>query len=136
MARGTTKRPAPVSGPGAQSQRTDGGPGSKSQPLRTAVGQPYGAAKASEDQQRAAPLATGDSSPSSPGGGGAPQALPSAEGVFTTPTERPSSPLNSGLAQPGQESPLDGATLLQILFEKYPSQYLARLMQNDQPRTL
>ena len=134
MARGQPKRPAAVSGPGAQSQRTDGGPGSKSQPLRTATGGPYGSAKASEDQQKAAPLATSESPiPPGAGGGGAPS-LP-AEGVFGAPTDRPGTPLNAGLGGPSQ-MPMDGLTLLQVLFEKYPSGYLARLMQNDQPRTL
>ena len=134
MARGQPKRPAPVSGPGAQSQRTDGGPGSKSQPLRTATGGPYGSAKASEDQQKAAPLATTDSTPPGAAGGGAAPAMPSAGGVFGAPTDRPGTPLNAGLAG-ASRLPMDGLTLLQVLFEKYPSQYLARLMQNDQPRT-
>ena len=135
MARGQPKRPAPVSGPGAQSQRTDGGPGSKSQPLRTATGGPYGSAKASEDQQRAAPLATADTSPGVAGGAAPPVAMPSAGGVFGAPTERPGTPLNAGLAAAAQV-PMDGLTMLEVLFEKYPSQYLVRLMQNDQPRTL
>ena len=99
MARGQPKRHAPVSGPGAQSQRTDGGPGSKSQPLRTATGGPYGSAKASEDQQRAAPLATADTPPGV-AGGAAPEAMPSAEGVFGAPTNQPGTPLNAGLNIP------------------------------------
>ena len=134
MARGQPKRPAPVSGPGAQSRRTDGGPGSKSQPLRTATGGPYGSAKASEDQQKAAPLATADTPPGVAGGAAPPIEEPSAGGVFGAATERPGTPLNAGLGGPDQV-PLDGLTMLEVLFENYPSQYLARLMQNDQPRT-
>lgn len=136
MARGGNtqpKRPAPVSGPGAQSRRTDGGAGSKGQPLRVATGQDYGEAKEIEEQQKAAPLAT--TSPGLPpadGGGGG--ALPPGVGGVFGPTERPGTPLNAGLAQPGQPSPLDGETLVRILFEKYPSEYLARLMENDQPQ--
>ncbi len=136
MARGSSqpKNPAPVSGPGAQSQRTDGGAGSKSQPLRVATGQDYGDAKEIEAQQKAAPLAT-TSVPPTGDGGGVPQLPPGPGlgGIFG-PSENPGTPLNAGLAQPGQQSPLDGETLVRILFDKYPSEYLARLMENDQPQ--
>ena len=137
MARGgknPPKNPAPVSGPGAQSRRTDGGAGSKGQPLRVATGQDYGEAKEIEEQQKAAPLATATTgSPAGPPSGGEGGAPPELGGVFG-PSENPGTPLNSGLPQPGQPSPLDGETLIRILFEKYPSEYLARLMENDQPQ--
>lgn len=135
MARGQPKRPAPVSGPGAQSRRTDGGAGSKGQPLRVPTGGDYGDAKNLEEQQKAAPLATTSpglpAGPPNSGGGGA--LTPGPEGVFG-PTQNPGTPLNAGLPQPGQPSPLDGETLVRILFEKYPSEYLARLMENGQPQ--
>ena len=38
--------PAPVSGPGALSARTDGGAGSSKQPIRRIPGQAYGEGKA------------------------------------------------------------------------------------------
>ena len=129
MARGAPKKPAPVSGPGKLARRTDGGPGSETQPLRVPTGGDYGAAKASEDQQQAAPLAAGGTPT---GGGGAPISPPSPNGVFG-PTERPNVPLNTGLSQPGEPPVLDPITLIQILYEKYPSPYPARLMQNDRP---
>lgn len=56
MATGGYRRPsspAPVSGPGALSQRTDGGPG---QPVRTPTGGQYGEAQALTQMQQGAPL--------------------------------------------------------------------------------
>jgi hypothetical protein len=46
--------PAPVSGPGALSQRTDGGPG---QPVRDLPNAKYGEAKAFTEQEAGAPMA-------------------------------------------------------------------------------
>ncbi len=136
MARGQPKNPAPVSGPGAQSRRTDGGAGSKGQPLRVATGQDYGDAKEIEEQQKAAPLAATSPPglPAGPPSGGEGGVLGPGPGSVFGPSERPGTPLNAGLPQPGQPSPLDGETLVRILFEKYPSEYLARLMENDQPQ--
>lgn len=48
--------PAPVSGPGGLSQRTDGGPGNARQPIRVGPGNPHGERQEMEDMQRAAPL--------------------------------------------------------------------------------
>lgn len=50
----TPSRPAPVSGPGALSRRTDGGPG---QPVRNPGGMPYGENGEFVAQQQAAPMA-------------------------------------------------------------------------------
>lgn len=47
--------PAPVSGPGSMSQRTDGGPGAK-QPARYISGMPYGEGQETYDIQTAAPM--------------------------------------------------------------------------------
>lgn len=47
--------PAPVSGPGALSQRTDGGP-ADTQPIRAASGGSYGERQEIEGLQKAAPL--------------------------------------------------------------------------------
>lgn len=104
MARGgprTPNNPAPVSGPGALSQRTDGGPG---QPVRVPTGLPYGEAGALEQLQRAAPLAAspGGSTPTTPGAG-APVSLTG----FGAPTEQPGTPVTAGAALgagPGTEA--------------------------------
>jgi hypothetical protein len=130
MARGAPKKPAAVSGPGAMSRRTDGGPGSKTQPVRVPSGGDYGERQAAETQQRSAPLAVAGGTPG--GGGGAPISLPSPNGVFG-PTERPNVPLAQGIAPSGQigEQGMDAQTLLELLFQKYPSPYLARMMRND-----
>lgn len=85
-------RPAPVSGPGALSQRTDGGPG---QPIRVPTGGSYGEATNLESLQQAAPLAgtSGGSVPSLLGG----LSLP--EGVgFDQGTQQPGTPVTDGAA--------------------------------------
>jgi hypothetical protein len=132
MARGAPKNPAATSGPGKLARRTDGGPGSSTQPLRVPSGGDYGDRQAAETQQRSAPLAAQAGPPT--GGGGAPIPLPSPSGVFG-PTERPNVPLTQGLGQqaPGASPVLDPTTLLRVLYEKFPSPYLARLMENDRP---
>ena len=93
MARGGArqpKNPAAVSVPGS-GRRTDGGAGSKSQPLRVASGGAYGERQAAVSQQQAAPMAAGGPSgvPSagSPPQGGSPDG-PLGGGAFG-PTERP-----------------------------------------------
>lgn len=50
----TPANPAMVSGPGALSQRTDGGPGNDRQPIRVAPGGAYGDRQAAVAQQQAA----------------------------------------------------------------------------------
>lgn len=93
--------PAPVSGPGALSKRTDGGPG---QPVRTPSGGAYGDRQALEQMQQAAPLSA------SPGGDvGAPQGAPVDAGVigFDQPTQQPDTPVTAGAAMgdgPGPEA--------------------------------
>jgi hypothetical protein len=57
----TPSSPAPVSGPGALSKRTDGGPGAK-QPVRVPTGGAYGDATQLAQAQAGAPMAA------SPGG--------------------------------------------------------------------
>lgn len=90
---GTPANPAPVSGPGALSRRTDNGPAQK---LRDLPDAQYGEAATYADLQRGAPLAQ-TPSPSgvpSPGGGGA-SAPPSFVG-FGAPTQRPNEPVTAG----------------------------------------
>lgn len=75
--------PAPVSGPGALSQRTDGGP---SQPRMQMPDAAYGEQADFQAIQGGAPMAA---SPGIPGGPGLPGLL--------DPTQRPSEPLTTGV---------------------------------------
>jgi hypothetical protein len=104
MARGGYRQPgspAPVSGPGALSKRTDGGP---SQPVRTPSGGAYGERQALEQMQQAAPLSA------SPGGDvGSPVPADLTEGLvgLDSPTQDPDTPVTAGAAMgegPGLEA--------------------------------
>lgn len=85
--------PAPVSGPGALSRRTDGGAG---QAVRPVTGLPYGENLELNTQQGAAPMAgttvgTGEGAP--------PQVpLPSMSPDLYAPTNRPGEPVTTGSA--------------------------------------
>lgn len=98
---------APVSGPGAYSQRTD------RQPVREPGGLPYGDNTALREQQQAAPMAQAPSTP------------PLSPIPFSAPTNRPGQPVTAGAdkgAGPGSEvlaarpygAPA-GSTLIQAL---------------------
>lgn len=78
------ENPAPISGPGALSQRTDGGP---TQGAKYMPGMPYG--QNTMEQQTAAPMA-GKPSMSEP------PMLPPALSL-NAPTERPDEPLTAGV---------------------------------------
>jgi hypothetical protein len=93
MARGGYQRPsspAPVSGPGSLSKRTDGG-----QPVRVPTGGQYGDASQLQQLQQAAPLAAS-------GGGDAPGLLAGLtlpEGVpGDHPSQQPDTPVTAGAA--------------------------------------
>lgn len=73
--------PAPVSGPGAASKRTDGH--LKGQPVRDLPDAKYGEGKAFRDAQQAAPMSAGPDLSS---------VIP-----FGAPTTRPDEPIQSGL---------------------------------------
>ena len=88
----TPARPAPVSGPGAMSRRTDGGPG---QPVRNPGGMDYGDNQAFVAQQQAAPMA-GRSATASPGGLADLISVPTTP--ITAPTAYPTEPLTTGVA--------------------------------------
>lgn len=87
--------PAPVSGPGALSQRTDGGPADTQAPM-VAPGGDYGDRTAMLDLQGSAPM---EAAPSSPN--------PVQVTGFGEPTQRPNEPVTSGIASgpgPGPEA--------------------------------
>ena len=99
----TPSSPAVASGPGAQSQRTDGGPASK-QAARWVAGGDYGDGGLMGLQQGATMAASG-----TPGSTPAPagqQGMPAPQGPpvtqLTEPTQRPDEPVTSGAdAGPG-----------------------------------
>lgn len=75
--------PAPVSGPGALSQRTDGGP---AQGAKYISGLPYGEGQATYDQQTAAPMAAAQPTPTMP------EVTP-----LMAPSMRPDEPVTAGI---------------------------------------
>lgn len=80
--------PAPVSGPGALAQRTDGGP-ADTQAAQYVSGLPYGEGQALMDTQRSAPMAAAPSAPA--------PIVP-----LNAPTQRPDEPVTAGAdAGPG-----------------------------------
>lgn len=82
--------PAPASGPGAMSQRTDGGP-ADAQAAQYVSGLPYGEGQALMAQQQAAPMAAS---------GMMPQSAPIVP--FNAPSQRPDEPVTAGAdAGPG-----------------------------------
>ena len=127
MARGgrrTPADPAPVSGPGALSRRTDGGAG---QPVRSFPAQSYGQRQRLSNLQSAAPMEAGASPSSAPapsGGGGLP---PEMMNGILGPTRRPSEPVNAGLGEP-RIFPRDPDMLLRAIYQQYPHPDIARLL--------
>lgn len=127
MARGgrrTPREPAAVSGPGALSQRTDGGP---SQPVRSFPAEFQGQRGDLAALQQAAPLEAG--------GGGAPAASPpsaTGAGDFTGlrgPTQLPDVPVGHGIDQPPRIIPRDPDAMLRAIYQMYPHPDIARLIQ-------
>lgn len=112
--------PAPASGPGKLSRRTDGGPGQK---LQTLTDQPYGAREDSLQQQRGAAMSQQDNispMPMPAGGGGAPGASPV---PFDAPTQRPNEPITHGVdIGPGAGPEVLG-------FQPQPTGYLTNMLQ-------
>lgn len=98
MAKGGYRKPgnpAPVSGPGKLSRRTDGGP---TQAGRYMAGGKYGEGKQLMEQQQSAPMSGGPEKPQ------APKLTPITS--FSSPTARPDEPVTAGApvgAGPGPE---------------------------------
>lgn len=99
--------PAPVSGPGSLSKRTDGPQGGGSQPVRVPTGGTYGQAQQLQQLQQGAPMSA------SPGGGQPPQAgllaglsLPQGASL-SDPSSQPGVPVTAGAdlgAGPGSDA--------------------------------
>lgn len=120
------RNPAPVSGPGAQSQRTDG------QPMRAPSGMDYGERQQLMAQQRARRLPEGEGapqpSPSQGQQGGQTQAPASLGDVFR-PTDRPGEAPNSGAREPQSMLPEDPDEIARALFSAAPTEDLRRLLE-------
>ena len=131
MARGGPRQPrnpAAVSPPGSGA-RTDGGAGSKSQPLRVPSGGAYGQRQAAMAQQQGAPMAAGGpqggaSGGPAPQGAGGP--LPPLD-VFG-PTGRPNESPTQGLANQGAFNQDDPDMMLKAIYQMFPHPSLARLL--------
>lgn len=113
--------PAPVSGPGRLSRRTDGGP-------QVPPGGDYGDRKQLEQVQAAGQAAANS--------GGGPQQQPSAGGppasvdVFA-PTRSPGEPITAGVPVGDGDNglPDDGLDLLHALAQRFPHPHLTRLVE-------
>jgi len=118
----TPANPAPVSGPGALSQRTDG------QPARYASGMPYGDGQDFYDIQTSAPMASTDNVAA-----GKRVARRSSQGVAGTapvtplfaPTERPEEPVTAGAAMGPGPGPMPDQTMGSV------TEILARTRMSD-----
>ena len=120
------RNPAPVSNPGS-GRRTDGGAGSKSQPLRVPTGGAYGEAGALKAQQQAAPLAA--EGPTGGTGAPAPPIAQDGGGGAFGPTQRPNEPNTAGLSarqiNPAAASP---QAALRVIYANFPHPAIARLI--------
>lgn len=92
----TPSSPAPVSGPGALSKRTDGGPGAK-QPLRVPTGGAYGDASALQQTEQGAPMGASAGSAAPAASLLAGMSVPSGPGL-AAPTQQPGVPVTDGAA--------------------------------------
>jgi len=120
--------PAPASGPGALSQRTDGGP-ADSQPIRVAPGGGYGERADMADLQASAPMAKAPSIPS--------RSMNVEATPFSAATERPDEPVTAGIdlgagpgsAALGMQQPPAGSlsAVLQKMAGNDPTGDVARL---------
>jgi hypothetical protein len=132
----TSPTPARVSGPGALSQRTDGG-----QPLRHITDARYGEDKANIAQQKMAPLAnsaeegaagpslgsmTSGAQPPPPAGAmPGPAAPPQAITPFDAPTTMPDQPVTQGMTPFGQQPPPPQAKINQNQISQALAPYFA-----------
>jgi len=121
--------PVPAAGPGAGKgmNRTDGGPGSSTQPIRRIPGVGYGEQSALSAQQAAAPLPA----QGGPSMGGQIPTTPMRPDVFAG-TERPNEPITEGVpigmgSMPIEEVPSVNV-LLAALYQVNPHPAIAELL--------
>ena len=100
MATNMPNQPAPVSGPGALSKRTDGGP-ADSQPIRDVPGGNYGDRKEMQQIQQGADMYAQPA----PGAAGKSMPMPSMPGSLFEPTRRPDEPITAGIASGPGDGP-------------------------------
>tara|TARA_E500000331_G_scaffold340888_1_gene372688 strand:- start:153 stop:539 length:387 start_codon:yes stop_codon:yes gene_type:complete len=114
-------KPAAVATPQG-GQRTDGGPGSKKQPLRRLPDADYGQNKAFVEQQQAAPLPMQNAMPVTPN-------------VFA-PTERPGEPATQGVPIGQGSGPVkiqdNTDTILEAIYQINPSPVILEIINNRQ----
>lgn len=89
--------PAPVSGPGALSKRTDGPQGGGTQPVRVPTGGAYGDATQLRQAQQGAPMAASGGGDAAAPGLLAGLSLPTGPGLGS-PTQQPGTPVTDGAA--------------------------------------
>jgi hypothetical protein len=125
------ERPAAVSNP-QSGARTDGGAGSKSQPIRVPSGGKYGERKAAEAQQAAAPMAAGGPAPAGSVGGagtaGGASALTGPTDVFG-PTTQPNIPSGAmPTNSPRQMAAENPDYFLRVLYSQFPTAAIGALL--------
>jgi len=121
------KNPAAVSGPGALSQRTDGGAGSSSQPIRRIPGVAYGEQSALSAQQQAAPLPVANQGQVPVG-----RTRGATPDVFAA-TEFPNQPITEGAmlgpgSPPIQAIDEDANMLLAAMYQVMPNSIISELI--------
>lgn len=127
--RTTPARPAAVSGPGALSQRTDGGPGSGTQPIRVAAGGPFGQRQELEEAQRQSPLP--DRQAASGVQQGSAAASPPPPGIATDELFAPTAIPGPGGPRAARDFIADDPDLLlKLIYQSYPHPEIRRLV-ND-----
>lgn len=131
----TPRNPAPVSGPGQMSRRTDGGP---QQVQAEMTGMPYGENAEFNTMQSSAPMsASGSVRPSRGGKSAAGGGKPSATPLFA-PTQRPDEPITAGAPFGPGDGPsyAPNSSQQSIADAKIIGQYLPDLMRMaEQPDT-
>lgn len=126
----TPAKPAPVSGPGALSRRTDGGAG---QPVRSFPAEFQGQRQMLEGLQQSAPLASQPSPPAPASPAGASQAGAASPTSIFGPTTRPNEAVTAGaFGQPQAPGllPPDPDAFIRLLYTMKPDPYLLRLIRN------
>lgn len=120
-------KPAAVSGPGALSQRTDGGAGNSKQPIRRIPGVAYGEQSALSEQQSAAPLPVSNQGQVPIG-----QTQGATPNVFGA-TEFPNQPITEGAmlgagSPPMQAIDEDANMLLAAMYQVMPNSIISELI--------